>query len=77
MRRLHDGHGCEHEGHSCGCPHSASYDFDWAPDGDLAERWSEAALTSLLHFIERLEWSLPLDEIETRLDGGGAAKTER
>ncbi len=32
---IHDGHGCEHEGHACGCPHSERYDFEFdLPDID-------------------------------------------
>jgi len=65
----HNGHGCEHEGHACGCPHSESYDFDWAPTGDVAERWPEHALGCLLQFISRLDCaSLSVGEIETRLE---------
>lgn len=57
---IHDGHGCEHEGHACGCPHSASYEFEW----DQPEQWSDAATVSLLHFLSALRGDLAADEIE-------------
>ncbi|MGH7778724.1 MAG: hypothetical protein ACREQR_02720 [Candidatus Binataceae bacterium] len=67
--RVHAGHGCEHESHACGCPHSESYDFDWEPSGEVAERWSERAGASLLQFLPRFDCStLTLEEIESRLE---------
>ncbi len=66
---VHDGHGCEHERHACGCSHSESYEFEWFPSGDVAERWSERALASLLQFISRLDCrALSVEEIEARLE---------
>ena len=65
----HDGHGCKHEGHACGCRHSEFYDYDWAPSGEVAERWSESALANLLQFISRLYCrALSAEEIESRLE---------
>jgi hypothetical protein len=67
--RLHKVHGCEHEGHTCGCPHSESYNFDWHPSGDVASRWSESTLACLFQFIARLDCSSSsVDEIEARLE---------
>jgi hypothetical protein len=61
--------GCEHQGHACGCPHSESYDFDWEPSDDVAERWSQSALASLLTFISKLECAtLSVEEIQSRLE---------
>jgi len=65
---VHDGHGCEHSAHACGCPHSESYDFDWQQDGDLAEKWSDVATTGLLQFLSRLPGGLLTEEIEARLE---------
>jgi len=53
----------------CGCAHSESYNFDWNPSGEVAERWSDRAFYSLRQFIARLDCrSLSLDEIEARLE---------
>ena len=65
---VHDGHGCEHEGHVCGCPHSDSYDFEWEPPDSLSERWSDVALAGLIHFLSRLPGKLSAEETETRLE---------
>ena len=65
---VHDGHGCEHEGHACGCPHAESYAFEWEPSGEVAERWSEQATSSLLALHSRLDfWRFSAEEIEVRL----------
>jgi hypothetical protein len=61
--------GCEHQSHTCGCPHSELYDFDWEPSAAESERWSQSATTSLLAFIAKLDCStFSADEIEARLE---------
>jgi len=61
----HDGHGCEHEGHACGCPHSERYDFEFElpdvedPDGFLAR---------LSAFIGTLSPDSTVSEIEDALE---------
>jgi hypothetical protein len=60
--------GCEHESHTCGCPHTELYDFDWEPSDEEADGWSQGAATSLLAFISKLDCAmLSVEEIQSRL----------
>src|SRR5215472_13517240 len=65
---IHDGHDCAHVGHTCGCPHDRSYDFEWEPSDELAEHWSKSATAGLLHLLSRLPGGLSAGEIESRLE---------
>jgi hypothetical protein len=64
----HDAHACGHLEHTCGCPHSDAYDFDWELPDELTENWSDRALAGLLQFLSHLPGALPAEEIERRLE---------
>jgi len=66
--RSHDGHGCEHSGHSCGCQHSESYDFNWELPEELVEHWSDGATAALLNLLSQLPGDLAAEEIESHLE---------
>ena len=61
----HDGHGCEHEGHVCGCPHSERYNFDFDIPDDLD---ADDFLLRLASFIGTLSRDCSVAEIEQALE---------
>ena len=68
MLHTHDGHGCEHEGHSCGCLHSKDYDFECELPDEL-ERWTNDTLTKMSSMLARLDLSrLTVEQIESEFE---------
>ena len=64
-KHAHDGHGCEHEGHACGCPHSERYDFEFdLPDVDDPDDF----LRRLAAFIATLSSDSSASDIEQALE---------
>lgn len=64
---VHDGHGCDHEGHACGCPHSESYDFEFEFPEPVAEPGELLGLLVALIKSARLE-SLTVEQVEAAID---------
>jgi hypothetical protein len=63
--RAHDGHGCEHESHACGCRHSERYNFDFdLPDVEDADVF----FRRLLAFISTLPSDCSVAQIEEALE---------